>query len=263
MTRPRAPLRVYLVDDELLALKRLSRLLEKTGRVEIAGSTVNPEEAAKYLSNHEVDAVFLDIQMPGLTGFQLLAQLPVQPMVVFTTAFDQYALNAFEVNSIDYLLKPIEAQQLDRALTKLERLRGLAERLSEAERLRAIARELAENMNSSAPRAPKRIASRVGERVVFVDIANVTHFYAKDKLTYASTASKDYVIDSTISELEERVDPAQFVRIHRSTLLNLNYVEETAPWFGGGMVVRLRDGKRTELHVARDRVRELRSRLDF
>jgi two-component system LytT family response regulator len=263
MTQHRAQLRVYLVDDELLALKRLSRLLEKTGRVVIAGSTVNPEEAAAYLSDHEVDAVFLDIQMPGLTGFELLARLPVQPMVVFTTAFDQYALNAFEVNSVDYLLKPIEAQQLDRALTKLERSRGPAERSTDAERVRAIARELADSLYGSAPRAPKRIASRVGERVVFVDMASVTHFYAKDKLTYASTASKDYVIDSTISELEQKVDPAQFVRIHRSTLLNLNYVEETAAWFGGGMVVRLKDGKRTELQVARDRVRELRSRLDF
>jgi len=262
VTSNRAALRVYLVDDEPLALKRLTRLLDQTGRAETLGSTTNPEEALEYLSRHAVDAVFLDIQMPGMTGFELLAKLRAEPMVIFTTAFDQYALNAFEVNSIDYLLKPIEAQHLDRALTKLERLRKTPSS-SESERLRAIARELAHSLNGSSQQFPKRIASRVGDRVVFVDLASVTHFYAKDKLTYASTSSKDYVIDNTVSELEQKLDPAQFIRIHRSTLLNLNYIEETNSWFGGGMIVRLKDGKRTELQVARDRVRELRSRLDF
>ena len=249
-------IRVYLVDDEPLALKRLKRLLDQTGRAEIVGSTTEPAEAVRYLSKNPVDAVFLDIQMPGMNGFELLAKLPGQPSVVFTTAFDQYALNAFEVNSIDYLLKPIEAAHLDRALTKLERLRGGAEGSAEAERLRAVVLELAK-------RFPERIASRVGERVVFVDLESVTHFYAKDKLTYASTSAKDYVVDNTISELEQKLDPAQFVRIHRATLLNVKYIEEMNSWFGGGMVVRLKDGKRTELQVARDRVRHLRSHLDF
>ena len=249
-------IRVYLVDDEPLALKRLKRLLDQTGRAEIVGSTTEPAEAISYLSKNPVDAVFLDIQMPGMNGFELLAKLPSQPSVVFTTAFDQYALSAFEVNSIDYLLKPIEAQHLDRALTKLERLGGGAAGSAEAERLRAVVLELAK-------RFPERIASRVGERVVFVDLASVTHFYAKDKLTYASTSAKDYVVDNTISELEQKLDPAQFVRIHRATLLNVKYIEEMNSWFGGGMVVRLKDGKRTELQVARDRVRHLRSHLDF
>src|SRR5436309_14469166 len=118
-------------------------------------------------------------------------------------------------------------------------------------------------LNSPAQAFPRRIASRVGERVVFVDVASITHFYAKDKLTFASTSSKDYVIDNTISELEQKLDPSQFIRIHRATLLNVNYIEETTSWFGNGMVVRLKDGKHTELQVARDRVRQLRSLLDF
>jgi two-component system, LytTR family, response regulator len=263
MTQRGSPLRAYLVDDEPLALKRLSRLLDRTGRVQIAGSTTSPEEAIQFLAGNTVDALFLDIQMPGMTGFELLGRLRSQPLVIFTTAFDQYALDAFEVNSVDYLLKPVEEQHLDRALTKLERLCRGVERVTETERLRAIARELAQGLSGSAQASPKRLASRVGERVVFVDVASITHFYAKDKLTFASTSVKDYVIDNTIAELEQKLDPAQFVRIHRSTLLNLNYVEETNSWFGGGMVVRLKDAKRTELQVARDRVRELRSRLDF
>ncbi|HLQ77733.1 MAG TPA: LytTR family DNA-binding domain-containing protein [Terriglobia bacterium] len=253
-TRPL--LRVYLVDDESLALKRLTRLLRQTRRVDIVGSTMSPDEAVKFLSNHAVDAVFLDIQMPGMTGFELLQKLPKEPLVVFTTAFDRFALDAFEVNSIDYLLKPIELDRLEKALSKVERLRGTPQALSESEQLRAIARELTRKF-------PERIASRLGERVVFVEVGKVSHFYAKDKLTYAATASKDYVIDLTISDLEQKLDPALFLRIHRATLLNLNFVDEVSAWFGGGMVVRLKDGKRTELQISRDRLREVKERLEF
>ena len=133
---------------------------------------------------------------------------------------------------------------LEKALTKLERLQGTPQSVSEAEHLRALARELTRKF-------PERIASRIGERVVFVDMKKVTHFYAKDRLTYAATASKDYVIDVTISELEEKLDPAVFIRIHRGTLLNINYVDEVSSWIGGGLIVRLKDGKRTELHHER------------
>ena len=250
------PLCVYLVDDEALALKRLARLLRQTHRVEIVGSTVNPAEALAFLSEHAVDVLFLDIQMPGMTGFELLQKLPNQPPVIFTTAYDRFALDAFEVNSIDYLVKPIELARLEKALTKVERLRGTPDALTDKEQLRAIARELARKY-------PERIASRIGERVVFVEVSKVSHFYAKDKLTYAATASKDYVIDISISELEQKLDPELFVRIHRATLLNLSYIDEVSSWFGGGMVVRLKDGKRTELPIARDRLREVKERLDF
>ena len=252
----KSPLRVYLVDDEALALKRLVRLLRQTRRVEILGSTVSPGEAVEFLSQHAVDVVFLDIQMPGMTGFELLQRLPQEPAVIFTTAFDRFALDAFEVNSIDYLVKPIDLDRLEKAIAKVERLRGTPEALTDREQLRAIARELTRKY-------PERIASRIGERVVFVEVSKVTHFYAKDKLTFAATASRDYLIDISISDLEEKLDPALFIRIHRATLLNLSYVDEVSSWFGGGMVVRLKDGKRTELPIARDRLREVKERLDF
>jgi two-component system, LytTR family, response regulator len=226
---------VYLVDDEALALKRLYRLLRETERVEIIGSTTSALSAQEFLAKNPVDAVFLDIQMPDLTGFGLLSRLPIAPAVVFTTAYDQYALNAFAVNAVDYLLKPVDAQDLDRALTRLERLRET--------------------------HLPERIASRLGDRVVFIELDEVTHFYAKDKLTFAATESKDYVVDRTISELEQKLNPAHFMRIHRSTLVNLRYVKEMHSWMAGGLVVRLRNGKQTELQVARDRVPEVRRKM--
>lgn len=259
MNATQSPLRVFLVDDESLALKRLARLLKATGRVQVIGSTTDPETALAFLARESVDALFLDIQMPGLNGFELLSRLESQPLVIFTTAFDQYALRAFEVNSIDYLLKPIETEHLDRAINKIERHRGSAERPD----LREVVEQLAAAVRAGAPGYADKIASRSGDRVQFIELSLVTHFAAKDKLTYAVTANKSFVVNSTISELEQKLDPNKFIRIHRSTLLNLDHVGEVHSWFGGGVVVRLKDEKRTELQVARDRVRALKQRLGF
>ena len=246
-------MKAFLVDDEPLALKRLARMLVEAGRVEIVGTSSDPTEAIDAILKARPEIVFLDIEMPGMSGFEMLSNLNPQPLVVFTTAYDQYALEAFGVNSIDYLLKPIEAQQLKRALDKIERVRAGSE--SRPELREILARLTAVNDY------PARIASRVGERVEFIDLARVTHFFAHDKLTYAATAVKNYTVDYTIQQLEQKLDPKKFLRIHRSTMLNLDYVHELHGWFAGRMLVRLKDEKRTELPVARDRVRALKDRL--
>ncbi len=251
-------LRAYIVDDEPLAIDRLKRLLQKTGRVEIVGAESNPLAALEYLRRNLVDVLFLDIQMPALSGFELLAGLETQPCVIFTTAFDQYALKAFEVNSADYLLKPVAPEHLERALTKTERIcSGSHGRVDYRELLGRVEAAL----SRQAQDYPERIAARIGERVCFIDLARVTHFYAEDKLTYAVADGKAYTVDHTIQKLEERLDPKRFVRIHRGTLVNMQWVKETAPTFAGGMIVRLKDAKQTDLTVARNRTRELRSRL--
>ena len=247
-------MRAFLIDDEALALKRLSRMLTATGRVSIAGSCTDPVEAVQAIAETKPDILFLDIEMPGLNGFQMLSQLDPQPMIVFTTAYDQYALQAFGVNSVDYLLKPIEAAQLNRALDKIERMRGGIEPRQEL-------RELLERLIAKPAEYPDRIASRIGERVEFVELARITHFFASDKLTYAATAAKNYMIDHTIQELEEKLDPRKFIRIHRATLVNVDCVHELHAWFAGRMVLRLKDEKRTELAVSRDRVRAVKERL--
>jgi two-component system, LytTR family, response regulator len=210
----------YIVDDEPLAVDRLSRLLANTRRVEILGSSTDPQAALEFLTRHTVDVLFLDIQMPGITGFELLEKLPLQPVVVFTTAYDQYALKAFEMNSIDYMLKPIDPLHLERALNKIERMCGS---------LRAAAdfRKLFEDVASSLRQDyPDRIATRVGERVCFLDLARVTHFCAEDKLTYAVAEGKLHCVDHTLSGLEQHLDPKRFIRIHRATLLNVEWVKD-------------------------------------
>lgn len=249
-------IRAYVVDDEPLAVKRLTRMLAATGRVEIVGSTSDPEAALEFLAVHVVDVLFLDIQMPVLTGFELLEQLRQQPLVIFTTAFDRYALNAFEVNSIDYLLKPIEPERLDRALDKLERLKSDR---SPSPDLKALARELSAQL--APARKLERLASRVGERTTVLDVSRISHFSAKDKLTFAVVGSREHVVDYTLAELEARLDARRFVRIHRATIANIGFVQELFPDVDGGVLVRLKDEQKTELSVARDRVRELKDRL--
>jgi two-component system LytT family response regulator len=260
-----APLRAYLVDDEPLALERLRRLLAGYDELTIAGSATDPAEALQVLSadaGKSIDVLFLDIQMPGITGFELLARLPEQPFVIFTTAYDEYALRAFEMNSIDYLLKPIEAEPLERAMHKLERLRPIPKPAwQQSQDLPELLRELASSLRSETHEYPRRIASRVGERISFVDLDEVTHFQALDKLTYAIAEGRQHSVDQTIADLERRLDPARFLRIHRAVLVNIDWIHEVNSWFAGKVVVTLKDARHTQLPVARDRVRILKTRL--
>ena len=242
------------MDDERLAIDRLQRLLAATGRVEVIGSATDPEDALAQLRAQPADVIFLDIQMPELSGFDLLARLDTNVPIIFTTAFDQYAIEAFTVNSVDYLLKPIEPARLDRALDKLQRFTGEAR-----PDVHTLARELAAHL---APgKKLERIASRVAERTTILDVARVSHFVARDKLTFAVVAGRDHVIDYTLAQLEQRLDRRRFVRAHRGAIVNVAFVEELYPDVDGGMLLRLKDERKTEISVARDRVKNLKERL--
>jgi two-component system LytT family response regulator len=257
-----APLRAYLVDDEALAIERLRRLLTGAEGLHIAGSATDPAKALRFLNSESIDVLFLDIQMPGMNGFDLLARLDRQPFVIFTTAFDEYALQAFEVNSIDYLMKPIEPEQLARALKKLDRLRLPAQQeWQRSPDLPELLSQLSASLRGEQSSYPRRIASRVGERIGFLELNEVTHFLAQDKLTYALVNGRRHTVDQTITELERRLDPARFLRVHRSALVNTDWIHEVNTWFAGKVILTLKDAQHTQIPVARDRLRELKSRL--
>jgi two-component system LytT family response regulator len=252
-------LRAYLLDDEPLALDRLARMLAEDGRVEIVGQCSDSLAALEAIHGLKPDLLFLDIQMPELDGFGVLARLHPQPLVIFATAFDQFALQAFETNGVAYLLKPIAPAKLRAAIDKVLRIQGGQERLPNVDGLlEQLARRL---QPSEQAQYPQRVSSRIGDRVEFIDLSLVTHFFAEDKLTYAATASKNYIVDLTISELEAKLDPKHFVRIHRSSLVNLTFVQELFSYFGGKWILRLRDSAKTELTVAKERARDLREKL--
>ena len=247
-------MRAYLVDDERLAVERLTRLLNATGRVDHRRIVDRPGEALEFLRSHPVEVLFLDIQMPGLTGFELLEQLDTRGR-----------------RGVHDRLRSLRDRGVRRELGRLpaeaDRARAARSRARQAERfaaqprpdVRALARELAAELAPN--RRLERIASRVGERTTVLDVARIGHFSSKDKLTFAVVNGREHVIDYTLTELETRLDPRRFVRIHRATIVNIGFVQELFPAVDGGVLVRLKDEPKTELTVARDRVRELKERL--
>jgi two-component system LytT family response regulator len=249
------PIRAFLIDDEPLALSRLARLLAATKRVDIIGRATDPAEGLAQLAAADADVAFLDIHMPGLTGLEVAVRVPPKLMVVFTTAHDQHAVAAFEVNAVDYLLKPIERDRLNAALDRIAARRGAPT----GDDLRTTLERLAGYLRGDAHLA--HLASRVGERVQLIPVDQVTHVFARERATYAATATAEHMLDATIAELERKLDPGKFVRIHRGTLLNLAWVSELHADFAGRLVVRLRGDARRELVVSRDRVRALKERL--
>ena len=250
-----APLRVYLVDDEPLALKRLGRLLEATGRVQIVGRALDPAHALAEMAEQSLDVVFLDIHMPGLSGLELAKRVSPRTMVVFTTAYEHHAVAAFEVNAVDYLLKPIGRDRLHATLDRLAARRDDPSGRGMRDTLERLARHLRPAAHLD------HLASRVGERVQLIQVSDVTHVFARDRATYAATATTEHMLDVTILELERKLDPVRFIRIHRGALVNVAYVGELHAEFGGRLLVRLKDPRRTELVVSRDRVRHLKERL--
>jgi len=249
-------LRVYVVDDEPGALKQVVQSLKSTGRVEVVGTATTGETALAEVPARDVDALFLDIHMPGMTGFELLERLRTRALVVFVTAHDEHALRAFESAAIDYLLKPVKRERLERTLDRLESHRG-----DPGASVQAVLEKLARHYPHT-PAYAERISLDLGQqRTQLVEVTTISHFLAQGKGTLAVTASGSHLVDRALGELEERLDPRQFVRIHRSAIVNLAWVAEVQPELGGRLIVKLKDGPRTELQVARDRARAFKERM--
>jgi len=246
-------LRSIIIDDEELARKRLRKLLKKyEAELEIVSEAQNGEEAIEKIDAIRPDVIFLDVQMPGFDGFEVVRRLKSKPHIVFATAYDEFALKAFEENTVDYLLKPIGDKRLDKAIEKLRQIFD-----HQALRLDGNIERLLERL-ANAPM--KRLQVRIGDKIVFVDISDIVYFEAKDKYTYLHTSDQKYITDLTLAELESRLDATEFVRIHRSSIISLKHMSELVKWFGGKYKVRLRDKDRTELIVSRgyaDRIHRL------
>ncbi|MGA9671675.1 MAG: LytTR family DNA-binding domain-containing protein [Terracidiphilus sp.] len=245
----------YVVDDEELCLLSLVRMLGQSGRAEVVGSSTDPTRAVLEIQDLRPQAIFLDIHMPDLDGFQVLAALPNPPLAVFTTAYDQFAVRAFEVNSVDYLLKPVGYDRLQQSLGRL--VSHISER-----HYPPLDTVLASVTEALRPKTwPLRIGIQSGENTTFLELDQVTHFVSEDRYTYACTGHGRFMVTASLGDLETRLDPDRFLRIHRSTIVNLHAIQQISRWFAGRVLVRLQD--RTELTVSRDKVKELRAALDL
>jgi two-component system LytT family response regulator len=252
--------RTILVDDEAPARRRLARLLAAHPEVNVVGEAGTGSEAVQAMRELHPDLAFLDIHLPHYDGFEVLRQVEQPPVVIFTTGHDEYALRAFEAASIDYLLKPVEPEKLARALAKLKRLTQTAPGDLEA-RLREF---LAGLGHAAAPDYLDKLAVRVGDRAFLIDMAQVTFFEAKDKYVFLHTGDgKEQIVDYAISDLEARLDPRKFVRVHRSTLVNIDHIREIQNWFNGKYRLLLDDRKATEVFVSKGMAPKLKALVQF
>jgi two-component system LytT family response regulator/two-component system response regulator LytT len=261
-------LRAVLVDDEPLAREELNFLLQQLGGVDVVGQAGHGDEALDTIDRVQPDVVFLDVQMPGLNGFEVarrLVESDAAVQLVFVTAFDQHAIEAFEVNAVDYLLKPVDPARLDTAVQRARR-RIAAERQTGAgdgnsglgaEELEKILRLVTERQSRR-----ERLAIKVGERFLLVQSEDIVHASLADEtitiVTSQHTGTSNY---RTLDELQERLDPTVFWRVHRSHLVNINKIKEIVPWFSRNYILRMKDERATEIPVSRTQTRRLREYL--
>ena len=223
-------MRAILVDDERLARRELRRLLCKHPQVEVIGEAANADEARVLLSEARPDLIFLDVQMPGESGFDLLMKLDSFPAIIFTTAFDQFALKAFEFGAYDYLLKPVEPARLAASLV----------RINDREVVRAPSSDLAEEVLH----ASDQVFVRAGENCWMVQVADIQLLESEGNYTRIHFKGERALVARSLNALELRLDPKVFFRANRSQIVNLHWVQSIQPWFSRGLRIKLRRARR-------------------
>jgi two-component system, LytTR family, response regulator len=238
-------LRALIVDDEPLARTALSRLLKRERDISIIGQCGDGESAVETIRQARPDLVFLDVQMPEMDGFQVVEAIGPEhmPVTVFVTAFDRYAIRAFDSNAVDYLLKPFAPDRLARALARArERCLGRQDK-DAAQRLFAL---LGTRLQSDYAR---RLTVAHGGRILFVPVADIDWIQAEGNYARLHVSRKTYDVRETLQALTEKLDPREFIRIHRSTIVNVRRIREVQPWFQGSHIVVLQSGE--ELRMSR------------
>ena len=229
------PITAIIIDDERLARNELKKLLEQHTEIQIIDEASGVDEGVEKIELARPDLIFLDIQMPGKTGFDLLGELEKAPKVIFTTAFDEFALKAFEVNALDYLLKPIDPNRLSEAIQKLQT---------------ELTLEQASLLGGST-RGPLTEADQVfvkdGEKCWFVKLAEIRLFESVGNYAKVYFSSHKPLILKSLNALEDRLDEHVFFRANRKHIINLHWIEKIEPYFNGGLLVELKGGEKIEI----------------
>src|SRR5882672_523259 len=251
-------IRVLLVDDEPLARDMLREMLQGDPQVDIVGESCNGREALDAIRAERPDLIFLDVQMPEVGGFEVLAALEKDntPYVIFVTAYDQYAVRAFEVQALDYLLKPFDQERFDvswqRAKAQVMRDRNGGGGMDQ--RILALLEELKAGNNYL-----ERLVIKAGGRIYFLETNEIDWIEAEGNYVSVHSARKSHLLRETISSLESQLDPKKFLRIHRSSIVRLDFIKELQPWFHGEYRVMLQDG--TQLTLSRNHRDKLQEAL--
>lgn len=245
-------LKTLIVDDEAPARERLRNLLAGNQLVELLGEAKNGAEAVQMIDRFSPDLVLLDIQMPVLDGFEVLETLDEPPTIIFVTAYDEYAIRAFEVNALDYLLKPFSQERLERAIQRAHQERETGRRF--ADRIAPLLDGLREER-----RYLNRVAVRKADRILVLDTHDIDWIEARGGGVVVHVGEEEHSLGHALAALESRLDPHSFFRAHRSIIVNLDRVTEIVPWFSGSHKLRLTTG--AEVDLSRSRAKALREIL--
>jgi two-component system LytT family response regulator len=254
-------MKVLIVDDEPRARNRLARLLRAFKGIDLCGPASNGTEALETIEREKPDLVLLDVQMPGLDGFEVVNELRGDslPLIVFVTAYDQYALRAFEVSAVDYLLKPVSEERLRQALAKAEKVLQSSSAAVEdtTEQYERIAAALA----AMRPGHLQRVVGHRAHRICILPVSDIQAFLAEDELVFAVLAQGRVLLSRTLKELESRLDPDQFVRAHRQAIVSIAHVSEIELLASGGALARLRSGM--GVSISRRHAASLKTKLGW
>jgi two-component system LytT family response regulator/two-component system response regulator LytT len=257
------PVRTVVVDDEQLAREELCYLLGRLDGVEVVGQAGNGIEAIRVIEEQNPDVVMLDVQMPGLTGFEVARRLlrsGVDSQLVFVTAYDRHAIEAFDVNAVDYLLKPVEPSRLATAVDRVRR-RIASDRMPARPRTAEDLERLLQRISERQDRR-EQLAVKVGERFLLIQSDEVVYASVEDDVITVVTNSLSGTSNyRTLDELQAQLDPAVFWRVHRSHLVNINRIKEIVPWFSRNYILKMKDPKGSEIPVSRSQTKRLREYL--
>ncbi|PWT76460.1 MAG: DNA-binding response regulator [Bacteroidetes bacterium] len=231
-------IKAVIIDDERLARNELKKLLQDFPEIEVVAEAANANEGIEKIDSLNPDLVFLDIQMPGKTGFDMLAELDKTPDVIFTTAYDDYALKAFEVNALDYLLKPVEPKRLADALHKLHLEEGKDREMVSEDEI---------PVNRSLLHEHDQVFVKDGERCWFVKLSDIRLFESVGNYAKVYFGPNKPLILKSLNALEERLDEKVFFRANRKHIVNLRLIEKIEPYFNGGLLLELKGGEKIEV----------------
>ena len=228
---------VIIIDDEPLARERIRELLKNHNGIDVAAECKNGEEAVREINKYSPDLIFLDIQMPKMNGFDVITKLEKIPAIIFVTAYDEYAIKAFEINALDYLLKPFDKERFEAALN-----RARNSLINENSQLNQKLENLLNGLVHNNKEYIDRFVIKTGGRIYFVNSNDVDWFEADGNYVKLHIGSKTELIRETIKTLEEKLDPGKFIRVHRSSIIKIDSIKELVNWFGSEYKIKLKNG---------------------
>ncbi|MFD0792726.1 LytR/AlgR family response regulator transcription factor [Mucilaginibacter litoreus] len=253
-------MKVLIIEDEQLAVAKLTQTLNKVApEADVIGVTESIASSVKWFNETATspDLVLMDIELADGQSFAIFNEVQVDCPVIFTTSYDEYALKAFKVNSIDYLLKPIQQNELKAAIDKLNHLRGSIQPDDHTLKIEKLVTELQKQTTGISYR--KRFLVKHLQKLVSVEVASIAYFYSDERVNFFTTGDgKTYIVDYTMDEIEETIDPEQFFRISRSVIVSINSVDQIQPYFGNRLILRLKPAFDKEAIVSREKVNDFK-----